>query len=94
MKGLDQKTYECLKDWPGEVAFTVAKSGADSDGVQTRKYLSDLRDAGSGFLDFETASDHLICQGVADSLPLPLGREDTIGLDVNWSGDQTKMEIP
>ena len=88
MKGLDQETYECLKDRPRE----VAKSGTDSDGVQTRKYLSELRDARSGFLD-ETASDRLIYQGVADSLPLLFGFEDTFGSDVDWWGDQTKMEL-
>jgi len=51
-----------------------------------------LRGTGRGLLG-ATASDHLNYQGVADSLTLLFALEDTIGLDVDRSGDQMDMEF-
>jgi len=91
LKGLDDQTYECLKDRPNafrpKLSATRSNIPQDWDRAQTRRYLSELRDARSGYLDFELGTEWLR-QAVADSLPLIFGCEDQI--DDHWLEEQLK----
>ena len=94
LKGLDDQTYECLKDRPEEdrpsLDVTTSIISQDSDREDTRRYLSELRDARSGYLDFEPGTEWEVRQGVADSLPLIFGCEDQI--DDHWLEEQAKHD--
>jgi hypothetical protein len=90
LKGIDDTTYECLKDGRGE----VEKKGRDTDREAARMYLAELRNSRVGYLDFENSSKKqqlVFHDGVADSLPLIFGQEDNTGMDEEWSTEQWRI---
>jgi len=89
LKGVDESTYECLKDRDRE----VEKYGTDIDREAARMYITELRNARVGYLDVEDTSKkkQLVLNGVVDSLPLVFGREDNTGMGEERSSERWRI---
>ena len=89
LKGIDDTTYECLKDRPCE----VKEKGRDTDREAARMYIAELRNSRVGYLDVEDTSKkkQLVFHGVIDSLPLVFGQEDDTGVGEEWSSEQWRI---
>jgi hypothetical protein len=90
LKGIDDKTYECLKN-----RRESEKEGTDTDREAARTHIAELRTSRVGYLekDYEKLSkkQKLVFHGVADSLPLIFGFEDEIGMSEEWSSEQWRI---
>jgi hypothetical protein len=91
LKGIDDNTYECLKNRHRE----SEKEGTDTDREAARTHIAELRNSRVGYLesDYEKLSkkQKLVFHGVADSLPLIFGHEDEIGMSEEWSREQCRI---
>jgi hypothetical protein len=85
LKGIDDNTYECLKDRP-------QKEGVDPDRQAARMYIDELRNARVGYFDEDTREKKpLVFHGVRDSLPLAFGDEDHPGVGVEWLDEKERI---
>ena len=88
LKGIDDCTYECLKDRPSE----VQRIGKDTDREKARMYLAELRNAKVGYFDVEERTKNKrVFDGIVDSLPLISGNEDIDGVSPEWSAEQSRI---